>query len=197
MWEENDSFARLEGVMTNVIFSNILKHYFIRRTSRHLDKGLQIRGIFWTSFSGPSNALQCPFIVLYLNDINFRHKLYKTMKRWYIKDWTEQDSHERIRGQKSMNFHANRNVLAIMLGKSKTEEKRWKCNFYDWKDWVINILGSWLTVNRKIDNPTVGEVLAAFKETKVSPRKFVYIFYGWLYSKCIQIFWDSLYIVIV
>ena len=27
----------------------------------------------------------------------------------------------------------------------------------------------------------------------MSPRKFVYIFYGWLYCKCIQIFWDSLY----
>ena len=31
---------------------------------------------------------------------------------------------------------------------------------------------------------------------KVSPRKFVYIFYGWLYSKCIQIFWDSLYLLL-
>ena len=30
---------------------------------------------------------------------------------------------------------------------------------------------------------------------KVSPRKYVYIFYCGSYSKCIQIFWDSLYFV--
>ena len=29
---------------------------------------------------------------------------------------------------------------------------------------------------------------------KVSPRKYVYFFYCRSYSKCIQIFWDSLYL---
>ena len=34
-------------------------------------------------------------------------------------------------------------------------------------------------------------------DIKVSPRKYVYFFYYGSYSKCIQIFWDSLYFILV
>ena len=38
------------------------------------------------------------------------------------------------------------------------------------------------------------ETLWMVETDKVSPRKYVYFFYYGSYSKCIQIFWDSLYI---
>ena len=40
-------------------------------------------------------------------------------------------------------------------------------------------------------------MLNLFWFNKVSPRKYVYFFYYGSYSKCIQIFWDSLYFIFV
>ena len=37
--------------------------------------------------------------------------------------------------------------------------------------------------------------LKMIKRNKVSPRKYVYFFYCGSYSKCIRIFWDSLYLI--